>query len=263
MSYLPKHGRISCSKCYQTHEIKFDGTRQTDDNWRITSNPLAWGNPNAEIVVLGFSKGPTQSGDLENTPHDEIAYKGSRLNVGKILAHIGLLPKSDNSSLKTAVDEEISNQNGRFHFGSLIRCTVERFDIKANKWKGSGGGMLDKFVKTTFGQVVTNNCVTTYLSNLPVNTKLIVMFGMGSKQNYARESFKLFCNSRPGKWVWINDVTYTDGAVTVVHVEHFASQGALIPNWLGENQHERSRLGKLSKAGVAMALSIKMPNKAN
>jgi len=256
MSNLPEHGRISCSKCYQTQKIIFDNTKQTDGDWRITSNPLAWGNHNAEIVVLGFSKGPTQAGDLENTSHDEIAYKGSRLNVGKILAHIGLLPKSDNPSLKLAVDDEISNKSGRFHFGSLIRCTVERFDTKANKWKGSGGGMLDKFVKTNFGQVITNNCVSTYLTNLPTYTKLIVMFGMGSKQNYVKESFKLFCNSRPGKWVWINDVTYTDGAVTVVHVEHFASQGALIPNWLGENQHERSKLGELAKAGVGRALAI-------
>ena len=80
------------------------------------------------------------------------------------------------------------------------------------------------------------------------------MFGMGSKQNYVKESFKLFNNSRPGKWTWINDVSFTDGSITVVHVEHFASQGALIPNWLGENQHERSRLGEMSKIGVAMAL---------
>lgn len=255
MSSLPEHGRISCSKCYQRQEVKFDQTKQTESNWRITSNPLAWGNPDAEIVVLGFSKGPTQAGDLENTPHDEIAYKGSRLNVGKILAHVGLLPKSDNANLKDAVDKEIANKNGRFHFGSLIRCTVEQFDTKSQKWKGSGGGMLDKFVRTNFGQAVTGNCVSTYLANLSQNTKLIVMFGMGSKQNYVKEAYKLFCKSRPGNWTWINDVTYTDGSVTVVHVEHFASQGALIPNWLGENKHERSQLGVLAQDGVTAALT--------
>jgi|GEM_PF-2729714 hypothetical protein len=36
--------------------------------------PLAWGNQQAEVIVLGFSKGSTQSGALENTPHDKIAY---------------------------------------------------------------------------------------------------------------------------------------------------------------------------------------------
>ncbi|PHS71858.1 MAG: hypothetical protein COB22_06725 [Cycloclasticus sp.] len=254
MNELPEHGRISCTRCYQGQEVIFDNTKQTDGNWRITSNPLAWGNSNAEIVVLGFSKGPTQAGDLENTPHDQIAYKGSRLNVGKILAHIGLLPKADNASLKLAVDNEISNKSSRFHFGSLIRCTVEQFDEKKNKWKGSGGGMLDKFVRTEFGQTVTNNCVSNFLVKLPEKTKIIIMFGMGSKQNYVKESFKLFNKSRPSEWRWVNDVTYTDGSITVVHVEHFASQGALIPNWLGENQHERSRLGEMAKEGVATAL---------
>ena len=48
----------------------------------------------------------------------------------------------------------------------------------------------------------------------------------------------------------INSVAYTDGKITVVHVEHFTSQGALIPNWLGENAHPRSNLGRLSKAAV-------------
>lgn len=146
MSCLPEHGRVQCTACFDTDRVIFDITKQTEGNWQITANPLAWGNPEAEIVVLGFSKGPTQAGALANTPHDEIAYKGSRLNVGKILAHVGLLEKCDNAKLKNLVDDAISDKNGRFHFSSFIRCTVEQYDEKAKKWKGSGGGMLDKFV---------------------------------------------------------------------------------------------------------------------
>ncbi len=43
--------------------------------------------------------------------------------------------------------------------------------------------------------------------------------------------------------------------ITVVHVEHFASQGALIPNWLGENKSERSKLGGLAIESVKYALA--------
>jgi len=32
------------------------------------------------------------------------------------------------------------------------------------------------------------------------------------------------------------NIPYTDGQITVVHVEHFASRGNLIPNWLGERK---------------------------
>lgn len=253
MSYLPKHGRIDCKECHEKSLVFFDKTQKSDGNWRITANPLAWGNTSVEIVVLGFSKGPTQAGALASTPHDQIAYKGSRLNVGKILAHIGLLENAEDEILKRTVDEAIANENGRFHFGSLIRCTVERKDPKTGEWKGSGGGMLDKFVATTFGQSVARTCATKFLGDLPESTKLIVMFGLGTKQNYVREAFKLFQVARPGRWHWVNEVSYSDSKVTVVHVEHFSSQGALIPNWLGINKHERSRLGLLAREAVSQA----------
>src|SRR5437764_5551522 len=104
---LPDHGRIACSLCHGGGAIIFDRTQRTQENWRITANPLGWGNPNAEIVLLGFSKGPTQASSLAATPHDEIAYKGSRLQVGKILVHLGLIPKQDSAPLKRTVDRLI------------------------------------------------------------------------------------------------------------------------------------------------------------
>jgi hypothetical protein len=255
MSCLPRAGRIACNLCYGSDQINFDSTRIEKDRWRITANPLAWGNQEPEIVVLGFSKGPTQAGALLKAHHDAIAFKGSRLNVGKILAHIGVLKKGLNQELTAQVDQAIANPSGRFHFGSLIRCTVERYDEKSTNWKGSGGGMLDKFVATSFGQTVASNCTKTFLGNLASPTKLVIMFGLGSKQNYVRESYKLFKAARPGSWKWINGISYTDGAITVVHVEHFAAQGALIPNWLGKNDHPRSEFGLMARSAVAAALS--------
>ena len=93
MSNLPEHGRIECTDCFSQKAVTFDHSKESDAGWRITANPLAWGNRTAEVVVLGFSKGPTQAGALASTPHNESAYMGSRLNVGKILAHVGLPPK--------------------------------------------------------------------------------------------------------------------------------------------------------------------------
>lgn len=255
MSGLPKHGRIGCQVCFSGCSTQFDVTKQEKEGWRITSNPLSWGSVEPEVVVLGFSKGPTQAGALANRPHDEIAYKGSRLNVGKILAHVGLIPQVSDDQLKQTVDQLIADDTGKFHFGSLIRCTVERFDQKTEKWKGSGGGMLDQFVATDFGKTVAANCATAFLASLPASTKVVVMFGLGTKQNYEREGFKLFERVRPGSWHWINEVAYSDSTITVVHVEHFASQGALIPNWLGKNVHDRSKLGLMAGSAVRDALT--------
>lgn len=258
MSCLPSHGRVNCVRCFAPETSNdFDKARReaADRTWRITSNPLSWGSVEPQIIVLGFSKGPTQAGALANSAHDEIAYKGSRTAVGKILAHIGTIPHPTNSDYKGTVDRLISDRTGRFHFGSLVRCTVERFDEKDQTWKGSGGGMLDKFMATPFGSQIATNCSSQFLGYLPSRTRLVVMFGLGSKLNYVRAARRLIEEARSVKLNSVNDVAYSDGAVTFVHVEHFASQGALIPNWLGLNNHERAALGHMARDAVRAALA--------
>lgn len=57
-SSLPGSGRINCSLCHG-RPIVFDETRTESEHkdWRITANPLTWGNQRPEVLVLGFSKG--------------------------------------------------------------------------------------------------------------------------------------------------------------------------------------------------------------
>lgn len=258
MSCLPAHGRVNCTRCFGGDApVEFDKTRRMagDGKWRITANPLAWGSEAPEIVVLGFSKGPTQAGALATAPHDQIAYKGSRTAAGKILAHLGVLPRPAEGGLGKAMDRLISDQQGAFHFGSLVRCTVERHEEGKGGWTGSGGGMLDKFVATPFGQEVAGNCAAAFLADLPPRTRLVILFGLGTKLNYVREARRLISSVRPGDWRDINEVAYTDGKVTFVHVEHFAAQGALIPNWLGETGNARSILGLRAREAVQHALA--------
>jgi hypothetical protein len=249
---LPRHGRIACSLCHDK-PVVFDETRTEGErgSWRITANPLAWGNHRPEVLILGFSKGPSQAGELRRLPHDEIPYRKGRLQVGRILAHIGLLPAAERDALKAMVSRAIADSNGRFGWGSLVRCTVERFNSK--EWVGSGG-MIDPFMSTPFGQQISKNCATRFLARLPDETKLIIMFGLGAGGAYVAAARKIIQAARAGAWRTVNEVAYTDGRVTVVHVEHFASQGANIPNWLGQNEHPRARLGILAREAVASAL---------
>ena len=129
------------------------------------------------MLVLGFSKGPSQAGELGRLPHNDIPYRKGRMQVGKILAHVGLLPTATKEELKQMVQHAIANKNGRFGWGSLIRCTVERFDFKEHDWVGSGG-MIDQFIATPFGQQISTRCATRFLRELPAETKLIIMFGL-------------------------------------------------------------------------------------
>ncbi|TPN39492.1 hypothetical protein FKO01_04130 [Mesorhizobium sp. B2-3-3] len=207
--------------------------------------------------MLGFSKGQTQSGALDRVPHDEMAYKGNRPNVGRILAHVGLVKGSTRDSQTAAIDRMIADRNGLFHFGSLIRCSVERHDDLKGEWKGSGGGMLDKFVATSFGSNVARNCATKFLGNLSEATRMVIMFGMGTQQNYVRQACRLLSEVRGSPMRRANEIAYEDDRITVVHVEHFASQGDLIPQWLGEGQykgHDRAEYGRLAARAVNHAL---------
>jgi hypothetical protein len=251
---LPCSGRINCALCHSI-PVVFDEKREPDGTgeWRLTANPLAWGNKRPEVLVLGFSKGPSQAGELGRLPHNDIPYRKGRLQVGKILAHVGLLPSAGSNDLKRMVERVIADPHGRFGWGSLIRCTVERFDTKKRVWVGSGG-MIDQFMATPFGRKISSNCVTRFLKDLPKETKLIVMFRLGAKQSYVDTARCAIEVGRPGAWRTVNEVAYTDEKVTVVHVEHFASQGANILNWLGENAHPRARLGMLAREAVASAL---------
>src|SRR6266436_2575094 len=128
-SGLPPHGRITCSLCHPEPMV-FDETRAWSKkrDWRITANPLAWGNSQPEVLVLGFSKGPNQAGELASLNHNDVPYRKGRKQVGRILAHVGLLPMAEPDELKKMVDRAIADTSGRFGWGSLIRCTVERFD---------------------------------------------------------------------------------------------------------------------------------------
>jgi len=80
------------------------------------------------------------------------------------------------------------------------------------------------------------------------------MFGLGAGGAYVATARNAIEKGRPGRWRTINEVAYTDGTITVVHVDHFASQGANIPNWLGQHDHPRARLGRLAREAVRDAL---------
>jgi hypothetical protein len=224
----------------------FDQTRTAEGDWRITANPLSWGSERPEVLVLGFSKGPTQAGALATTPHDQIAFRGGRSNLRKILAHLGLV------SPVVDMDRLIADRDGRFAFGSMVRCTVERRE--GHEWTGTGGGMLDRFVASSFGRAISARCTSTFLGALPSETRLVVMLGLGTRLRYIEAAERLIRQARSSvHWRRTNEVSYGDERVTFVHTEHFKAQGRLLPDWLGQVRNDgspadrfRSRLGRLA-----------------
>ena len=246
MSCIPKSGRISCNKCFKNN-VEFGRTElySSDQRWRINNNPLAFGGTSPEVAVMGFSKGPTQVNALMQGQLHDIAFKGGRLALAKIMRRIGLLEGCTDTVIKNRLDVLIKDSCGPVHFGSMVKCAVEQ-KVK-DQWVGTGAGMLDKFASNPFGDEVTQNCVSQHLVGQPPESlKVVVLLGLGTRLNYVQACREVISKIKVQNLTMINEVAYTDGSVTYVHTEHFASRGAHPLNWLGERDHHRQRYGELA-----------------
>lgn len=261
MSCLPEHGKIDCNLCHGSASVTFNKTTtySQDGRWRITANPLAWGSVNPVVVVLGFSKGEnaiTALGDPRKTLED-VPYAGKRHYVGRLLNSIGLMPRDAASD----VTREIGDTSGIFHFGSLVRCTVEQHVENGGQqsWVSSGSQMLEKFSDHPFGRQVIRNCTNRFLKRLPASVKIVVVFGLGRDKakgghqfSYVGDVRDVFSQVRGVEMRWINPVSYCDDDLVVIHVEHFSGRNHL-ENWLSKT-HPRRALRHYAIDAVKLAL---------
>ncbi|WP_370008196.1 hypothetical protein [Sinorhizobium fredii] len=193
---------------------------------------------------------------------EDIPFAQKRGWVARILHALHLLG-SDNAGV---VDHEIRSRDGLYHFGSLVRCTVEQRVIKKGQeaWTSSGGSMLEGFSAHPFGRNVLNNCIAAYLGNLPDSVRLIVLFGYGRNFGGAStgqpDRFSYVENVREAmesafgqSMKKLNAVSYYNDRFIVVHVEHF-SEPSNATHWIDKALNNRSRLRKLSFDAVRFAL---------
>jgi hypothetical protein len=82
---------------------------------------------------------------------------------------------------------------------------------------------------------------------------------MGTKQNYISAAKGVIEEVRAKQLVWYNDVSYYDEQVVFVHLEHFASQGPLIDQWLGKKKNPRARFGLAARVACNFAFSKDRP----
>lgn len=218
---LPQHGRIVCNRCFGERPVHWGETRHEPGvGWSIVNNPMSWGSRSPTILVLGFSKGGNQNNEILSTPHDEVAFRGGRTNLSTILETLGLKAKY------WSVDELISCRNGKFAFGSLVRCSVKKWDGK--KWLMSGKDIMSSCLRDQKMGAVIDHCASRFLEELPASVRLVVMLGNDLK--YVEGCYSAIRKVRPNLKT-INAVAYGDEQVTFVHTVHFKAQGALVPNW--------------------------------
>jgi hypothetical protein len=251
---LPQHGRIVCNRCFGERPVHWGQTTyEPGDGWSIVNNPMSWGSRSPTILVLGFSKGGNQNNEILSTPHDEVAFRGGRTNLSIILEILGL------KAGYWSIDELISCRSGKFAFGSLVRCSVKKWN--GSKWLMSGKDIMSSCLRDQNMGAVIDHCVSQFVGELPASVRLVVMLGNDLK--YVEGCYSAIHKVRPNLKK-INAVAYGDEQVTFVHTVHFKAQGALVPNWATgtpgrSKKPETDQPWKRELAQEAVSAAIRQP----
>ena len=227
---FPSHGRIGCALCFSK-----PGETRTLGTWRICNDPGHWGSANPIILVLGFSKGRTQSGVYDRGRFEEVAFAGVRPRLARILQVLGLMHPDEDINHKFEANER------DFAFGSLLRCSLAAFDARTNKYATSGSLVIRAFDDPEIRQLLTN-CATRFLTELPERLRLVLMLGLGNP--YIERCRALMGSIYGGRLEPINEVAYRNERATWVHVIHPSrASGRHFGDWCSAPSGE-SRLAK-------------------
>jgi hypothetical protein len=213
-----EHGPQPCRRCFTENLAwnspetqKFEAGR--NGQWKLRANPGYWGSPNPEILVLGFSKGPSQNVLIDSgIPFEQVPFNDDhrqmRPNLRQLLQVVGLIDE------RTDFDRLFEPSERRFGFASLIRCSVTIWDGK--DWKGAEGNILGRTIAARPRFV--SECAMTHLKGrIPDSVRLIVM--LGANKTYVPNVMKLL----GGRSFEGNaGISYAYSALgrTVVHVPH-------------------------------------------
>ena len=228
---FPKHGQISCDKCFP------NGERQIQiGNWQIRNDPGAWGSSDPEIIVLGFSKGATQADIYQSGKFDDIAFGGkrSRKNLTNILRCVGILNESE------AADDKIRDSEKIFAFGSLVRCSLARYDKKKSAYATSG-----TLINKSFSEIpeIIETCADTFLADIPSSARLVLM--LGTSDPYIKNCKNTVKSLYPNEFEEFNTVAYGTGHILWVHLTHPSPGNGTVKSWLNG---EGKAGGKMSEA---------------
>lgn len=206
---MPCHGKLNCSVCWG----KSSNTVQEIGKFRFVRDPGHWGSAEPQTLILGISKGETQSKAINYDAFDEVGFKKMRPRMLEVLNAVGLLP-----------GEEIHQFNRRFTkdernyaFASVVRCSITGFDRKTDKHNASSPNVTPAFKAGSDGYSMVKNCITTFLKSPSLRTKLVVL--LGNEDSYMK-SFRGIIEEVRGPIVPINSVAFDSQGIRFVHITH-------------------------------------------
>ena len=204
-----EHGRSTCSRCW----TDMHDDVQEMGAFKLVRDPGHWGASEPHTLVLGISKGNTQSRALASNPFDQVGFKGIRPRMLEILQSVGLL----HGETSTKFDRRFSAGEQDFAFASVVRCSITGLDKHKGIHTADSPNVIPAFDHRRDGSVFAQNCVDQHLVRLPERTKSVIL--LGNTDAYVNALLQLIERQR-GQTKAVNSMAYTSRGVIFVHVAH-------------------------------------------
>jgi len=202
------HGAVSCTRCWND-----DNSVQEAGSFRLVRDPGHWGSGNPRVLVLGMSKGNTQSNAFGREPFEAVAFKGIRDRILLLFKSVGLLPAEG----LPAFERRFTAHEEEFAFASVVRCSLTAWNPKRRAFTAESPRVLPAFRAGSDGHKFVANCVQQHIAQLPSRTRLVVL--LGNTDGYIKAMSAAVAAAR-GEAEPINSVAYRSHGVGFVHLTH-------------------------------------------
>ena len=203
------HGPVKCSRCWNVES----DVMQEAGPFRLVRDPGHWGAVNPHTLVLGMSKGNTQSKAFGSVPFDTVAFKGIRNRILEAFHAVGLLAAEH----LVEFERRFSATERDYAFASVVRCSITGMDRKKHIHTADSPNVLPAFKCGSAGNRFVENCVDQHLVALAPRTKLILL--LGNTDAYIG-SLAGIISRRRAKVEFLNPVAYISDNVYFVHLAH-------------------------------------------
>lgn len=200
---------MSCGRCWKG--IATDS--QDTGRFRLVRDPGHSGSSKPSVLVLGISKGNTQSNAFASCPFDEVAFKGIRDRLLQVLQTVGLLPGETVSQFEL----RFRASERDFAFASVVRCSLTGMDRKRGIHTADSPNVIPAFKLGSAAYAFAFACVDQHIGHLPLATRTVILLG---NANLYIKRLREIVGRTLGGVTPINSVAYRAGGTLFVHVTH-------------------------------------------
>lgn len=246
---IAAHGRLSCRECWSG----FSGSHKLLDGGKsqIQNDPGYWGAADPAVLVLGITKGFTQSNMMSSdiAKFDNVAFARFRPRLLQSLQAIGLMDGVQN------IDPKLTAVERTYGFASMVRCSLTAFVGGAAV---SSSGAVIGAMKYPEARQAFETCVKTYLPKLTKRTRLVVL--LGNNDDYVGFTNSTFARlfSDYAAYPQGNGQVFRASGRFFVHTAHPSGSNGYFGNFIAADPNDgQGRKCRIVRAAVAKILSTR------